>query len=225
MTTVQADFQERVREIESYFLFVSSVDTGANLIVNSDTKDSAYASQDQNDLVRTLKATAFLLLYNLMESTVSNAIEAIYDELDQNSINFDSCSNQIRRIVLANLKQHNVTEILPSLCSISSDIVTKTFKKDKIVSGNVDAKKIREVAADYGFASPNTNGDCLLTVKTSRNDLAHGSKSFAEVGRNYTTSELIIMKERVVDYLTIMLSNVATYISGRQYLSSPPSVS
>src|SRR6185369_4550051 len=116
MIRVQQDFRERVDEIEAYFAFVTNIDNGDTLLIKKGgTLDSAYTSQAQGDLTRTFKATAFLLLYNLMESTVSNAIEAIFDELSNHLIPFDSCTQQIRRVVLGNLKQHNVIDILPNL--------------------------------------------------------------------------------------------------------------
>lgn len=222
MIRVQQDFRDRVGEIEAYFNFVVNVDNGDTLLIRKGGGlESAYPSQEQGDLVRTFKATAFLLLYNLMESTVSNAIEAIFDELSNHVITFDSCRQEIRRVVLGNLKQHNVTDILPELNRLSSDIVTKTFRKSKIVSGNVDARKIKEVANEYGFAHPSADGESLLTVKSSRNDLAHGSKSFAEVGRDYTVAELKGMKDKVIAYLNAMLINVASYITQQHYLAAP----
>lgn len=222
MIRVQQDFRDRVDEIEAYFTFVINVDNGDTLLIKKGGGlESAYPSQEQGDLVRTFKATAFLLLYNLMESTVSNGIEAIFDELSSNDISFDSCRQEIRHVVLENLKQHNVTDILPDINRLSIDIVTKTFIKSKIVSGNVDARKIKKVATEYGFAHPSADGASLLTVKSSRNDLAHGSKSFAEVGRDYTVEELMEMKDKIINYLNIMLANVAAYITQQHYLSAP----
>jgi hypothetical protein len=222
MIRVQQDFQDRVDEIEAYFAFIMNIEQGNILLIKeAGNLDPAYSSQEQRDLIRTFKATAFLLLYNLMESTVSNAVEAIFDELSNRNISFDSCRHEIRSVVLGNLKQHNVTDILPVLNRLSIDVVTKTFRKNKIVSGNVDARKIKEVADEYGFSHPSTNGDSLLTVKSSRNDLAHGSKSFAEVGRDYTVTELKGMKDKVVAYLNAMLTSVAAYITQQHYLSAP----
>lgn len=221
MIRVQQDFRDRVGEIEVYFTFVMNIDNGSILLTKrGEGLVSSYTAQKQGDLVRTFKATAFLLLYNLMESTVSNAVEAIFDDLSNLDISFDSCRQEIRSVVLGNLKQHNIADILPDLNRLSFDIIKKTFRKSKIVSGNVDARKIKEVANDYGFALPSADGTSLLTVKSGRNDLAHGSKSFAEVGRDYTVTELVGMKDKVIDYLNVMLTNVAVYITQQDYLSA-----
>lgn len=221
MIGVQQDFQDRVAEIEAYFALIRRLDVGEVLLTKRDRAEAAYAASEQNDLVRTLKASAFLLLYNLMESTVVNAIEAIFDEFSTKNVSYDSCCQQVRRVVLGNLRQHSPAEILPNLSSFATDVVTKTFRKKKIVSGNVDARRIKDMADEYGFAHPAADGRPLLSVKSNRNDLAHGSKSFAEVGRDHTVAELIDMKDKVVAYLSAMMNNVAAYISQQHYLSAP----
>jgi hypothetical protein len=221
MNRVQTDFNGRVAEIEAYLTFVKKIDAGDTLLMQRDSIIPAYTSNDQIDLIRTFKASAFLLLYNLMESTVSNAIEAIFDEFSNNGTSFDSCRRTIRRLVLDNLRQHNLDDILPELNCLSIDVMTKSFRKNKIVSGNVDAREIKNVADKYGFAHPSADGTHLLTVKTSRNDLAHGSKSFAEVGRDYSVEDIIGMKDKIIAYLNAMLVNVTTYINQQLYLATP----
>lgn len=220
MIRVQSDFKERKAEIEAYFTFVKYLDEGNMFLTQPNSLDLAYTAKDQADLIRTFKASSFLLLYNLMESTVSNAIEAIFDEFSKRGTTFDSCCETVRKVILGNLKQHELTKILPKLNCLSVDVMTETFLKDKIVSGNVDARKIKEFADEYGFAHPKLDGALLLTVKTSRNDLAHGSKSFAEVGRDYSVPQIINIKDKVIQYLEAMLSNVATYITEQHYLST-----
>lgn len=220
MICVQQDFQERVDEIENYFSFIEHVDEGIIRLIKRDDSTDAYSSNKQGDIVRTFKASAFLLLYNLMESTVSNAIEAIFDEFENNSVSFDACRQEIRQVVLTNLKHHNPGDIITDLNTIATDIITKTFRKNRIFSGNVDAQRIREVANEYGFQAPSADGRPLLTVKSSRNNLAHGSKSFAEVGRDYSVADILRMKRQVITYLGLMLENVAIYIDQKHYLSA-----
>jgi hypothetical protein len=99
--------------------------------------------------------------------------------------------------------------------------MTETFKKDGIVSGNVDAQKIRGIADEYGFLHPAADGSDLLTIKTSRNDLAHGSKSFADIGKDYSVDDVILKKDKVIKYLEVMLDNVADYIKEKHYLATP----
>ena len=58
----------------------------------------------------------------------------------------------------------------------------------------------------------------LLTVKSNRNDLAHGLKSFAEVGRDFDLGRLEAIMAQVVAFLRSLLESVTTYISTKAYL-------
>jgi hypothetical protein len=242
MIRVQQDFQDRVLEIEAYFDFITRLDTQQTLLVNSDKVTPAYTMAQRDDLHRTLRASAFLLIYNLMESTVSNAVEAIFDELQSQGVAFDDCSEKIRNVVLSNLKKLDVKGILPQLSVLATDVITKTFRKERTFSGNVDAQEIRDVAKLYGFDHPNPqqvrqlaanrnfmsplvggrlndDGSTLVIVKHRRNNLAHGSTSFAEVGRDFTNDGVIQIKCEVISYLEAMLGNVADYINQQHYRS------
>jgi hypothetical protein len=219
MIGVHSDFHERVLEINEYFNFVLKVEKGDTELKQRTLNTPAYSYNERENLLRTFKASAFLLLYNLMESTVTNVVEAIFDELTRKNISFDACRNEIRRVVLANLKECDIDNIIPNLNFLAIDVITKTFRKEKIVSGNVDARKIKDIAKKYGFVPPAADGGDLLTVKSNRNDLAHGSKSFAEVGRDYTMEEIINIKNKVIDYLSILVNNVTFYINQQNYFS------
>jgi hypothetical protein len=64
-----------------------------------------------------------------------------------------------------------------------------------LFSGNIDAREIRETAKSYGFSDKTDgmktqNGNDLLKIKTNRNDLAHGDKSFSDVGKDASAEEL-----------------------------------
>ena len=220
MIAVQTDFKTRAQEVTRYFQFLREFHEQRVVFTNLPTGKIAISRPDQVALFKTLKANGFLLLYNLVESSVKNAIEAIFDEFKTQGVSFDDCRDEVRKIVLTNLKRHNVADILPALSVISLDVVVATFRKDELFSGNVDARRIREVASDYGFRSPNRKSDELLTVKTNRNDLAHGNKSFADVGCDYDVERLESINFEVRTFLEELLKNVADYITTRAYLAS-----
>lgn len=101
--------------------------------------------------------------------------------------------------------------------------VRDRFDKEKLFSGNIDARKIRKTSEMYGFSCKTNSqktkdGSDLLTVKTNRNDLAHGFKSFEEVGRDATADELLEIKKRVISYLKGILENIESYLSNKEYL-------
>ncbi|MEH2113552.1 MAE_28990/MAE_18760 family HEPN-like nuclease [Nostoc sp.] len=78
-STLFQDFDERAQEVSRYFLFLKNLEQGSIKLSMGNAKNTKTKSIN-NDLEKTLKATGFLLLYNLVESTMTNAIEAVFDE-------------------------------------------------------------------------------------------------------------------------------------------------
>ena len=246
MNTVLLDFHTRAKEVNDYFIFLENLEkqttklaiidpAGTYKIQSLDTElvntlidpAATYKMQSlDSELAKTLKANGFLLLYNLVESTMRNAIEAIFDEFKNKAISFDRLKPKIKLIVLQNLKNRSPNKIHSTINQISTDIITATFEREELFSGNVDARLIKEIAEKYGFsyqtnAKDTKNGENLLVVKTNRNDLAHGIKSFEEVGRDQTINKLLEIKEEIVEYLTQILENIRDYLDNEEYLELP----
>ncbi|NES23426.1 MAG: hypothetical protein F6K41_32040 [Symploca sp. SIO3E6] len=229
-STLFQDFKERTKEVNKYFIFLKSLEQGTTKLIMEGKNGATKIRQIDPELEKTLKASGFLLLYNLVEATMRDAIEAIFEELRSKGVSFDHIRPELRKIVLKNLARRNPDKVLMEITAISLDIITAGFDKGEIFSGNIDGREIRKTAEMYGFSS-NTdyaqtgNGQDLLTVKTNRNDLAHGVKSFAEVGRTQTMGDLLRIKKKVVKYLRQILQNIETYIANQDYLDSPRSSS
>jgi hypothetical protein len=219
------DFTERSKEVSKYFIFLKSLEQGTTKLSMDARKNIKKNKVIDPELLKTLKASGFLLLYNLVEATMRNVIEAIFDRLRNEGISYDQIRPELKKIVIRNLKKRNPDVISLSITAISVDIITAGFSKEDLFSGNIDGKKIRETATEYGFSyltdhEKTGSGSDLLTVKANRNDLAHGIKSFAEVGRDQTTDELLEIKNKVIRYLKQILQNIETYLENAEYLDS-----
>jgi len=210
MEQVKRIYDERVAEIENYLRFV--------LRVVDDTNPVEGADIDKDSLRKTLKATAVLVLYNLLEATVREVVQAIFDELKVRKVSYDDCSDLVKRIVLENHKKHNPSKIQAQLDEIAFDIVHKTFNSDALFSGNVDGRKIREAAKDFGFKDPSTGRyPHLLTIKNARNNLAHGFISFNDLGKDLDKTSLTAYMSQVKDVLKETIENVEEYIKTAAY--------
>jgi hypothetical protein len=212
--------------VHDYFIFIESLLKETTKLVEVDSAGNHTNKILDPELAKTLKANGFLLLYNLVESTMRNAIEAIFEKFKNQRVSFDHLKPEIKLIVLQNLKNRSPDQIYLTINELSKDIITATFDPKKLFSGNVDAKKIKEIADKYGFscqtnAQDTKNGEKLLVVKSNRNDLAHGIKSFEEVGRDKTIEQLLKIKEEVVEYLRQILENIKDYLDNEKYLDSP----
>ncbi len=213
------DFDRRVMEIEIYFNFLENIINRNPKLFYSDTEK--YEPIDR-EMIKILKANGFLLLYNLAESSIKKAIEEIYIELNNKNVAYEDIRTELKKIVLKNFKDCNINNLL-MIENISIDIVSKCFDSEKIISGNLDARKIKDFAKNYGFsyqtdARITKNGDELLTVKNKRNDLAHGVFSFCDCGKDYTVEDILKIKKEVVSYLKEILGNIEKYIITEEYL-------
>ncbi|MEG3975466.1 MAG: MAE_28990/MAE_18760 family HEPN-like nuclease [Microcoleus sp.] len=223
MNTVLLDFNTRANEVNDYFIFLEGLIEQTTKLAVTDSAGNDKIQSLNPELAKTLKANGFLLLYNLVESTMRNAIEAIFDEFKNQAISFDQLKPEIKMIVLQNLKKRSLEEIHLQINQISTDIIIATFDSKKLFSGNVDAKLIKEIAQKYGFScqtepTQTKNGQNLVVIKRNRNDLAHGVKSFKEVGQGKTIEDLLKIKDEVIEYLRQILENIKTYLDNQEYL-------
>ncbi|NEP59904.1 MAG: hypothetical protein F6K31_23350 [Symploca sp. SIO2G7] len=224
-STLFQDFKERTKEVNKYFIFLKSLEQGTTKLITEEKNGVTTIQKIDPELEKTLKASGFLLLYNLVEATMRDAIEAIFEELRSKGVSFDNIRPELQKIVLKNLARRNPDKVLMEITAISLDIITAGFDKGEIFSGNIDGREIRKTAEMYGFSSSTDyaktgDGQDLLTVKTNRNDLAHGVKSFAEVGRTQTIGDLLRIENKVVEYLRQILQNIETYLANKDYLDS-----
>ncbi|MBE9252032.1 hypothetical protein IQ226_23635 [Dolichospermum sp. LEGE 00240] len=217
------DFDERAKDVSDYLCFLRDLEQGEILL----SKDGAISKIDP-ELDKSLKATGFLLLYNLVESTMRNAIQSIFDEMSKKGVSFDQLKIEIKRIILQNVKKNvqecGVNDFVEQIENIVKDIIQSGFNRDDFFSGNVDAKEIKNIAKKYGFSSKTDvatrDGIDLLSIKKNRNDLAHGVMSFKEVGQNTSAENLVEISERVIKYLRQILENIDEYLVKQEYLDS-----
>ncbi len=126
--------------------------------------------------------------------------------------NYNNFDRRVNLFLNEYLEKYNHTEI-----------DTEAMRKENLFSGNIDGKRIRITADEYGFShttdyAKTAHGSDLVTIKTNRNLLAHGFKSFAEVGRDKTADELLEIKSKVIRYLRQILQNIEQYLVNKDYL-------
>lgn len=231
MINVKLDFQERCDEINRYFEFLEKIITRSGKILYSDGKSENIDSI----LIKTLKANGFLLLYNLAESSIKQAIQAIFEEIIKDNVKYEDAKEEIRKEFVKFMKKVNANDFVFSVNNLSEDLIsyclsvkqqptdTQPQYIKELFSGNVHADTVRKLAEKYGFSFATNprltnNGRALQTVKDKRNDLAHGVFSFQAIGKDYTIEDLIKMKKQVLAYLEQILDNIEQYINKKEFL-------
>lgn len=108
------------------------------------------------------------------------------------------------------------------MIDVPLELVTAALNVDDHFSGNVDARRFREISNVYGFSTQTDiqltrSGAALLTIKDIRNDLAHGLKTYDEVGRDYPIKRLLEISIRSSAFVEQILANVANYLDAEEF--------
>lgn len=221
MQDVLEEFDERATEVNNYVNFVRDLEKYKIKIY-----DNNQLSKIDTELLKTLKATSYLLIYNLIESSMRNSIEYIFVELSTQQISFDDLRKELKKYILQNLKRRNIDTVIDNVNIIATDIINKTFNPNDIFSGNVDSNAIRKLSDKYfGFSTYTDSkqtwkGKDLKSIKENRNSLAHGFTPFTDVGKSIGSDELVQITERVIEYLRQILENIEEYLNNQEYLDS-----
>lgn len=211
MNNVKLILDERKAEINLYVEHLSIIESNTNKI-----------------LFKVMKANTLLMLYNLIEAVISNSIDSIRNSIYNNpNVKFDCLKEQIKIQIIKDLKKNISPEsFVKQTTKISNDIIKLSFKKDSISNGNIDLGRIRELAEIYGFEIQGSDynetghGKTITDIKGKRNDLAHGTYSFSEIGKDYSLEDLEKISTQTTKYLEFITNNIETYIEYQQYKTS-----
>lgn len=185
--------QSRRKEVMGYLRFLEkALETNATL----QTPGGAPMSLEL-DLTHTLKANAYLLLYNTVEAVMSQLMAEIHEEVKSSNVCLDDLNPNLYLEVIRSLKK-GTEDIAESFAHPSGrpfvDYWLRDYEKrvqdnrNPHFSGNIDSKRIKTIGRIYGFASGDEATDAKLThealqkAKNHRNTLAHGEKSFKDLG-------------------------------------------
>ena len=119
---------------------------------------------------------------------------------------FELLTLGLRTEVVRRFKRDADPAIHHAMTDLPSAFVGVALDQGIKLSGNVDARFIRELASCYGFSCDTANdktwgGSDLVTIKSNRNALAHGEQTFEEVGRDYPAQELLALSRRSLSFM------------------------
>ncbi|HFF8549482.1 TPA: MAE_28990/MAE_18760 family HEPN-like nuclease [Kluyvera cryocrescens] len=226
MDSFREDFDTRSGEILAYLDLLKFIENAGAELLSSDDYENKFTVTAESR--KTLKGTVYILLYNLIESTMREAICFIHETIYDRNIQFDNLKKNLKSEILKRLKNESVSidNFVSGLTKgISCGISYGTFNKKKLFSGNIDREEIKEKALVYGFSTSSDyihtkHGEKLSTVKQHRNDLAHGNVSFSEIGKNVSYQDLENVSLEVIAYLDAIATNIEQYIHSDGYLAS-----
>jgi len=204
------DFYQRRSQAKSYLKTFYRPGNSAGVV-----------SKQEAERRNILKGGAFLIFYNLVEAAARLSIQAVHDQMKREQVSFEDLKETIRRRVVMSFAKHADSDVHHTMQDVSVEIVRLLTVEDHF-SGNVDAKRLREIFTMYGISTSTDvkrtrNGSDLLTIKTNRNDLAHGNKTYEEVGRGYSDQDLLLIGLRSTRYIEAILLNVESYLKSSDF--------
>ena len=198
---------------------------------NADNMNFTY-----NDFFKIFRSNFILLLYNFIEASVFLFIDSIYQKFEYENIPYLQASEVFQKLFIEykfldsfkknsnfNTYKDKVNEIIEE---IANGIVLKfEIKNLSNLSGNVGAKNLREMCKLHGIVlnsrsrsqDPENHKFSLDNIKNERNALAHGRKSFIEVGSDYTVSDLENYYNEIVLLMDDLLNAVKKFIDEKKY--------
>lgn len=219
--TIKVHYEKRKEDVEEFFRFLCfllSFETHhGRFIQNVETGDILIITQEMQCVA---KAQSLILLYNLVESTVCDCLNEIYDAIRDDNLNYGNVSNDIKKMWRNYLNRKDLPEKLKS----DNEIINMPINFESLainISGSLDFRKIQDVFSKHGCLLDNSSRETIansfLVVKNKRNLLAHGNISFSDCGAHYILSELLSYKEHIVDYMQDVVKKTYDYINNRTY--------
>lgn len=234
MENVLADFEQRADEVRSYLRLLKEMERPGSQLHNP-SKPSHRTIAIEDDWRKVSKATAYLLIYNLVESSIRSAFGQLYQEIEGDRCTLRGLSKQLfnlwvdqkhRSITRETASPKNYKEAAAAMVqAVMEDQVAKLLANQLPVSGNLDADAIRELCHCHGVSisvpSSAKGGVDLGVVKEQRNALAHGNKSFSDCGREVTVADLERIANQTEVFVRAILRNVKQAIAAKAFKATP----
>ena len=201
---------------------VKLLDAGTCSIQCVDILGQSSSMQIDDELSKILKANSFILLYNLIESTIVNSIKAVSNSIQNDELTYEQLSESIKRLWIKQearkIREKNQSiELVQRIAETILNWEFLSLQVDSVsISGNIDTQEIPKITQQIGWEQ-SKDGRELVTIKNKRNNLAHGEYTFSDIGKEYSIKDLEELKNKTLLYLDDVLSKVETYIAEERY--------
>ena len=219
MININETFEERKGEIEFYY----------SVLVEIDKEDSSIQTIDNPRLFKIMKSNFILMLYNLVESTVSTGMLEIYESIKNEACAYKNMVQELQTIWRdAKVKQvyssstelntytNRVKEIVDDITTSAPFVLEKGMLN---INGNLNAGRIKHICDDHKIRYSVVDDDNKLEeVRRKRNSLAHGDESFSQCARDLTLSDLESIKDIIIRFLQGIIQGMEDYCDNKKYL-------
>lgn len=233
--TLDADFEERVKEIDVFFTVLAAVENGELSVAQNGGSLLLSAGSPPTEWGKMLKGAAYLVLYNLVEAFVRRGFQEVFEAIKGDNLSGTELRTElVQQWIMQKNRKVSAFDGSPGVyMKIANKVVSEIMSKQHAVlnhkdlpfSGNLDAEVIRKVCVDHGI-TPQIDplakgGTALVAVVKKRNALSHGDESFSECGGQATIDDLLKAKTEVVLFMRSILRNIKEFANTKSYKASP----
>ncbi|WP_024668187.1 MAE_28990/MAE_18760 family HEPN-like nuclease [Pseudomonas syringae] len=183
------------------------------------------------EVVVVLKASFFMALYNNIEATAYATLEQMHCRLGLRK--YSELTGKLQNRMLeysfgkgrsADLNDGSKVQAMRQKI-LAEDIrfpsINDFLKRKTIFSGNLDARRLGEIADEYGMVVPLFRGrtDHVLVVKHKRNKIAHGELSLSDAGKGIKNNDLREISRAVNLVLEDFVSAADEFLINQHYLA------
>ncbi|MGP5406672.1 MAE_28990/MAE_18760 family HEPN-like nuclease [Psychrobacter celer] len=218
--------------LDWFYTFNYPINRVIHTSISRNTESNPVISHSiDRGLQKTLRASTYLLLYNLMESTMSESIDAIHETIKEEGHSLLDLSEKLHKVILQSFSKGLTEEKVSEFSRDNGDVRERLFDlgydKKKLFSGNIDCGVIKIYCKKYGIQiSPYRYNDTPLVwdpevikaIKQKRNSLAHGSESFAQCGQNMLIDNINKNLESVEAVLMGVFNGLNEFLTRQKYL-------
>lgn len=185
-------------------------------------------------LINIMKSNVSLMIYNVIEYTVTSLMLTVYDEIERKNLSYFDVNDYIRKLWKKNLLKAvtdpnaNFSTFVKKndeiIEAILSKQVIKLEVKNNLPGGNLGAEEIKTVFGNHGInwniSKRYFRPDIMEKIKKDRNELAHGAVSFTEALRDNTISDLQKNYSCVEGFLDELIVNIKQFLKNENYKHS-----
>lgn len=233
LQNVYIDFVIRCEEIERYIAFVDILDNGNHNVLSQIQTNThlPFTYMIDRELHKTLRASTYLLIYNILESTMSDALDSVHETLVSENVDYMMLNDNLKNIILSNIRkglsEQSIRDILISNIDIRAIFLSHGYNKKDLLNGNLDVRVVKEFAVRYGFSIDPVDKkagvykpEVIREIKDQRNALAHGAISFEQCGHGIPIFTLKNKFENAKKLLLAVFNGLDDLLSQKKYLKT-----
>lgn len=218
---LDSHFEQRKEDVDAHFRcleFINSVESHKQKpVVDTDSGRELIVDLQMQCC---MKAQTLVILYNMVESTVCECLNYIYDAVADDELTYADLTDKMRNMWTASCRRASRAE--QNWSEAAKMPVKVVFEELAInTSGSIDIRKIYEAFDKHGCTIAEDKrelcGNSFLTVKNKRNRLAHGNESFSHCGSNYLYSGLDKMRTDITTFLPVVIEATKKFVEDKKY--------